>query len=63
MASYGGVPPARLYVLPGGAFLEVEVSAPVEHMEVDHRMKQHRAVVALASRGDTGLVSRFVHER
>ena len=51
MAAHGRIPPSGLDILPGGALLEVEPSVGVEQVEVDHRMEQHRAAVALAPPG------------
>lgn len=50
MATDGGVPFARLYVLPVGTPLQIELPSTVVDMEVHHRVEEMRPVVALRAR-------------
>ena len=49
VTAYGRVPLAWLNVFPLRPFLQVEGTLGIEHVQVDHRMKQHGASVTLAA--------------
>ena len=51
MATHCSVPPSGLDVFPLGAFLQVEFSLGIEHMEVHNGMQQHAAAVAFLTGG------------
>lgn len=61
MAAYSSVPLAGLDVLPPGALLQIQFATAVEHMQVHHRMQQHRASVALAASSAAHNLPIFVH--
>ena len=46
MPADSGVPPERKQILMGAALLEVDLSAAVDYMQMDHRMQQHGASMA-----------------
>ena len=51
MSAYGSVPLSRLDVLPVGTSLEKDLTLGVEHMKMNHRVKEFAAAMTFATGG------------